>query len=134
MNEEWDEDQELCRRTVTALSRQHGRRRDDTGVDYRIQFLCEAIKALEAEITRLKTTDPEAMEASPTPWKRGTDGLIYDANNEFVVDTCGSSLPNGEANQKLIVEAVNARLPPLPPCGMRHHHPTCTCGGMGGDR
>jgi hypothetical protein len=45
---------------------------------------------------------------SPTPWKRGTDGLIYDANNEYVTDTCGTSLPEGEANQKLIIRAVNS--------------------------
>ena len=46
-------------------------------------------------------------EHSPLPWKRGTDGLIFDANNEYVTDTCGTSLPEGEENQKLIVRAVN---------------------------
>ena len=46
---------------------------------------------------------------SPVPWKRGTDGLIYDANNELVVDCCGACLPpEGEENQKLIVASVNA--------------------------
>ena len=47
------------------------------------------------------------MKHSPEPWKRGTDGLIYDANNEFVTDTCGTSLPEGEENQKRIVACVN---------------------------
>lgn len=47
-------------------------------------------------------------EHSPTPWKRGTDGLIFDAENEYVTDTCGTSLPEGEENQKLIVRAVNS--------------------------
>jgi hypothetical protein len=45
---------------------------------------------------------------SPEPWKRGTDGLIYDANNDFVTDTCGTSLPEGVENQKRIVACVNA--------------------------
>ena len=44
---------------------------------------------------------------SPLPWKRGTDGLIFDANDELVTDTCGASVPEGEENQKLIVHAVN---------------------------
>ncbi len=47
-------------------------------------------------------------EHSPTPWRRGTDGLIFAANNEYVTDTCGTSLPGGEENQKLIVRAVNS--------------------------
>ena len=47
------------------------------------------------------------MAHSPTPWKRGTDGRIYDANYELVTDTCGTSLPNGEENQKRIVACVN---------------------------
>ena len=34
--------------------------------------------------------------------------MIYDANDEFVLDTCGSSLPpHGEYNQKRIVACVN---------------------------
>ncbi len=45
---------------------------------------------------------------SPLPWKRGTDGLIFDADDEYVTDTCGTSLPAGPANQKLIIDAVNA--------------------------
>lgn len=48
------------------------------------------------------------MMHSPEPWRRGTDGLIFDANCEFVTDTCGTSLPNGEENQKRIVECINA--------------------------
>jgi hypothetical protein len=47
------------------------------------------------------------LKPSPLPWKRGTDGLIFDADNEYVTDTCGTSLPAGEENQKLIVRAVN---------------------------
>ena len=48
------------------------------------------------------------MKHSPTPWTRGSDGLIFDVNGEFVTDTCGTSLPEGVENQKRIVECVNA--------------------------
>ena len=44
---------------------------------------------------------------SPLPWTRGTDGVIYDAEHEYVTDTCGTSLPQGVENQVLIVNAVN---------------------------
>jgi len=46
---------------------------------------------------------------SPEPWKRGTDGVIFDAKDEMVVDCCRACLPlEGEENQKRIVACVNA--------------------------
>lgn len=57
------------------------------------------------------------MAHSPLPWKRGTDGLIYDCNDEFVVDTCGTSLPpHGEENQKFIVHVANTHQQLLDAC------------------
>ncbi len=53
---------------------------------------------------------------SPLPWKRGTDGLIFDANNELVTDTCGTSIPKGEENQRYIVRAVNCHADLLETC------------------
>ena len=56
------------------------------------------------------------LKPPPLPWKRGTDGLIFDADNEYVTDTCGTSLPEGEDNQKLIVLACNAHVELLAAC------------------
>ncbi len=56
------------------------------------------------------------LSRSPLPWKRGTDGLIFDANNEYITDTCGTSLPGGEENQKYIVRAVNSHAELLEAC------------------
>ncbi|GAG15931.1 unnamed protein product [marine sediment metagenome] len=65
----------------------------------------------------MSTTPPH----SPLPWKRGTDGLIFDANNDYVTDTCGTSLPGGEANQVLIVNAVNSHESLLKVCNRLYH-------------
>ena len=71
----------------------------------RVPLEPEAKVAGPAFWSRISASHP--MKHSPTPWTRGTDGLIFDANGEYVTDTCGTSLPEGEENQKLIVDAVN---------------------------
>jgi hypothetical protein len=53
---------------------------------------------------------------SPLPWKRGSDGLIFDSRDEYVTDTCGTSLPEGEENQKFIILAVNSHSALLEAC------------------
>ena len=65
------------------------------------------------------------MGHSPEPWVRGTDGLICDANGEYICDTCGTSLPEGEENQKRIVACVNA-CAGIPTADLLDHVPATT--------
>ena len=65
---------------------------------------------------RIRTHGGKPITPSPLPWKRGSDGLVYDANSEYVTDTCGTSLPNGVENQRLIVLAVNSHADLLAAC------------------
>ncbi len=44
---------------------------------------------------------------SPLPWTLGGNGLIYDADDEFVVDTYDKYVPEGIENGKLIILAAN---------------------------